>query len=98
VKNPAGLDLGARGPEEIALSVLAQIVQERRAAPARVAARPAPAAAAEALDPVCGMTVRVAGARHHAQHAGRDFYFCAAVCRERFLAAPERYLAAATRP
>jgi xanthine dehydrogenase accessory factor len=97
VKNPAGLDLGARGPEEIALSVLAQIVQERQA-PARVAARPAPVAAAEALDPVCGMTVRVADARHHAQHAGRDFYFCAAVCRERFLAAPERYLAAATRP
>jgi xanthine dehydrogenase accessory factor len=98
VKNPAGLDLGARGPEEIALSVLAQIVQERRAAPARVAARPAPAAAAEALDPVCGMTVRVADARYRAQHAGRDYYFCAASCRERFLASPEKYLAVAEAP
>lgn len=102
VRNPAGLDLGARGPEEIALSILAQIVQERRAASfrPRPASPPPPSErpAAEALDPVCGMTVRVAGARHRAQHAGRDFYFCAAVCRERFLAEPERYLAVAEAP
>jgi xanthine dehydrogenase accessory factor len=30
IKNPAGLDLGARTPEEIALAILAEIVQERR--------------------------------------------------------------------
>jgi xanthine dehydrogenase accessory factor len=96
-RNPAGLDLGARAPEEIALSILAEIVRERRAAAPRPAAPPEPVAA-EAVDPVCGMTVRVASARHHAQHAGRDFYFCAAVCRERFLASPERYLAVAEAP
>ncbi|NJL28169.1 MAG: XdhC/CoxF family protein [Thermoanaerobaculia bacterium] len=33
VKNPAGLDLGARTGEEIALSILAEIVQLRRARP-----------------------------------------------------------------
>ena len=31
VRSPAGLDIGAVTPEEIALSILAQIVQERRA-------------------------------------------------------------------
>jgi xanthine dehydrogenase accessory factor len=91
VKNPAGLDLGARLPEEIALSILAQIVQERRAAAPAPEARPAAPAAAEAQDPICGMTVRIDGARHHAQHQGRDFYFCCSGCRERFLASPERY-------
>jgi xanthine dehydrogenase accessory factor len=97
IKNPAGLDLGARTPEEIALSILAQIVQERRAAAPRPAGvREAPSA--EATDPVCGMTVRVEGARHRATHGGRDFYFCAAGCRERFLAAPERYLPRAEAP
>ena len=97
VRNPAGLDLGARLPEEIAVSILAEIVKERRAA----ALRPAPAAAPtveEALDPVCGMTVRVADARHQAPHAGRVFYFCCAGCRERFVASPERYLAVTEAP
>jgi xanthine dehydrogenase accessory factor len=95
VRNPAGLDLGAKLPEEIALSVLAEIVQLRRAAKQLpVSSAPAPALAEEtALDPVCGMTVAVARARHTAEHGGRTWYFCNPRCRERFLATPERWAA-----
>jgi len=107
VKNPAGLDLGAELPEEIALSILAEIVQARRAgarpatAPPTAAKAAAPASArrlavaASAVDPVCGMSVTIASAAHRAQHAGRDYYFCCGGCRERFLKEPERYLAGA---
>ena len=96
VKSPAGLSIGARTPEEIALAVLAEIVQLRRAAaadaPAAAAPEPAPA-----IDPICGMTVTVAGAKHRAEHAGQTFYFCCAGCRERFLAEPARYLSTEAR-
>ena len=43
-------------------------------------------------DPVCGMKVDPDRTPHYAQHDGRTFYFCAARCRERFLADPEHYL------
>jgi xanthine dehydrogenase accessory factor len=90
VQNPAGLDLGAKGPEEVALSVLAQIVKERSAA-RQPREQPPPPAAAEARDPICGMTVAVEGALHRATHEGREYFFCCAGCRERFAAAPDRY-------
>ena len=45
-----------------------------------------------ARDPVCGMTVERAGARHTARHEGQTFYFCCARCRERFAAAPDEFL------
>ncbi|HEX7112616.1 MAG TPA: heavy metal-binding domain-containing protein, partial [Mizugakiibacter sp.] len=35
-------------------------------------------------------------AQHRAEHAGRTYYFCAARCREKFLAEPARYLGGAT--
>ena len=46
----------------------------------------------EAKDPVCGMTVARASARHVAKHAGQRFYFCAARCQEKFEADPEAWL------
>ncbi|SNS09900.1 Cu+-exporting ATPase [Sphingomonas laterariae] len=44
------------------------------------------------LDPVCGMTVDPATTGHHAAHDGKDYHFCSAGCRTKFIADPERYL------
>ena len=83
VAAPAGLDIGARTPEEIALSVMAQIVERRR----RAIHGTVENIPEEAVDPVCGMMVAVAGARHTAQVKGVAYYFCCAGCRTKFLAA-----------
>jgi len=48
--------------------------------------------ATTALDPVCGMTVEIATAKHRATHGGTPFYFCSARCRERFVADPIAFL------
>ena len=45
-----------------------------------------------ATDPVCGMSVDPATAKHRHQHADRDYVFCSARCRERFIVAPETFL------
>jgi xanthine dehydrogenase accessory factor len=91
IRCPAGVKIGARAPEEIALSILAQIVEQRRSEKPAEVEIPAPTVEATALDPICGMTVDVATAKHTAEHAGRTWYFCCGGCRTRFLAEPERY-------
>ena len=43
-------------------------------------------------DPVCGMAVEPATAKHHGEHAGQTYYFCSSRCREKFEGEPERYV------
>jgi xanthine dehydrogenase accessory factor len=85
VDTPAGLDIGARTPAEIALSILVRVVEARRSgefAESRAAdARPAPATA---LDPICGMTVVVGPDTVSSRHDGDTFYFCCDGCRAKF--------------
>jgi Cu+-exporting ATPase len=52
---------------------------------------PEPAAGA-ARDPVCGMTVDPHTAKHRYDHLGHTYYFCAAGCRTKFIADPDKYL------
>ncbi len=96
VHSPAGLDIGGRTAAEIALSVLAQVVQERRTAE-RHAAPPATAATAEparAVDPVCGMSVAAVDASPHVTIDGTTTWFCCEGCRKAFEKDPARYAAA----
>jgi len=97
IRSPAGLDLGGRQPEEVALSILAEIVQLKHAARASApsvapSAPVTPVTPLTAIDPVCHMTVTVATARHVGTWDGRTWYFCNPRCKDKFLADPQRYL------
>ncbi|MEA4907026.1 MAG: XdhC family protein, partial [Anaerolineaceae bacterium] len=100
LKVPAGLDIGASDPQEIALSIMAEIVQVRRLGYApqfhfdiwKEEQAPAEPAPETALDPVCEMTVEVSSARYTASHRGQTYYFCSAHCQHAFEKQPEQYL------
>ncbi len=52
----------------------------------------APATAAAAIDPVCGMSVDPAKTPHRHDYRHHTYYFCSAGCRGKFAADPEKYL------
>ena len=131
IKVPAGLDLGRTSHREIAVAILAELVQLRaageigggtggagvtstgaagttaahaghaeRPAPGagqRAAAAPAVAAPAEAVDPVCGMTVVADDSSYPLVHDGVTYYFCRVGCRRAFEADPAAYVKKGTR-
>jgi xanthine dehydrogenase accessory factor len=102
VSVPAGLDLGPTTHREIAVAILAELVQLRASGSLMAApdssSRPAAARARRReSDPVCGMSVDIGPASRTAQYEGRAYYFCGAGCQEAFGANPASYVKRETR-
>ena len=92
VKAPAGLDLGRTSHREIAVAILAELVQLRAAGLLAGAAPARASVPATATDPVCGMTVTAGPGSYPVEHDGITYYFCSAGCRQQFAGNPAAYL------
>jgi xanthine dehydrogenase accessory factor len=100
---PAGLDLGSTTHQEIAVAILAELVQLRASGASgtrgagtgrgRRSGEPAGARqhALQEADPVCGMKVGVGPVTRSAQYHGHVYFFCGPGCQQAFQADPAAY-------
>lgn len=93
IKTPSGLDINAKLPEEVAVSIMAEIIQTyRNDADAsedgeKVAINPE-----MYINPVCGIPVQKNTAKHILEFEGEKVYFCCDGCKVKFEEAPEKYM------
>jgi len=91
IESPAGLDLGAIEHREIAVAIMARLVESKAAGafePGAVARAVLPQTA---IDPVCNMEVEIAGAKFFTEHEGEMVYFCCPACLKMFEREPAAY-------
>ena len=92
VKAPAGLDIGASSPEEIAISIAAELISILKGKDKKQ-----PIEAVEEhddeieKDPVCGMAVRPSESAS-LEYGGKKYYFCCESCRRKFERNPKLYV------
>ncbi|WP_338602691.1 XdhC family protein [Sulfolobus tengchongensis] len=86
VKVPAGININAVSPEEIALSVLAEVIKISKEGSLEVKED-----IEEVIDPVCGMSVSKS-VPYHSTYEGKTYYFCSKYCKDKFDVNPQMYV------
>ena len=95
VKTPAGLDINAKLPEEVAISILAEVVAFMRSEEIPQATGTTHTETEENdkifINPVCNVPVEKATAKHVLEFEGMNYYFCCDGCKATFEKEPEKY-------
>ena len=94
IQVPIGLDLGHTNHREIAVSILAELVQRKASGDLKVRQRTMlPMLEPEQVeDLVCHMTVEAVPANRPFEYQGTTYYFCAPGCRKAFEKDPEAFI------
>ena len=84
IHSPAGLDIHAKTPAEIASSILAQIIPIRRSSHQRLPTAVDVPSSTIVIDPICGMEVDLATAKFTLVVNGETLGFCCPACLRKY--------------
>ena len=95
IKTPAGLNINAKLPEEVAISILAQIIEFIRKEDTEMPALKKDNKPMEMddlfINPVCNVPVQKSTAKHVIKYKKKDYYFCCDGCKVSFEKEPAKY-------
>jgi len=98
IKSPAGIDINAKKSEEVAISILVEIIQIKNSSPAAAGFTEFDDTRAEAgkpkfyINPVCGVPIDISGPKHIIEYQGEKVYFCCDGCKIKFEQDPKKYM------
>jgi xanthine dehydrogenase accessory factor len=92
VKFPAGMDINANTPEEIAVSILAELINDRNSVDLKEQVIVEAKEDKKEIDPICKMIVDPKNAADTYKFDDINYYFCCTGCKEKFALEPSSYI------